>query len=198
MIKYTNKHYPANPIGFIAYYETVRPIPDDVTLMAASLMGAYYPHAVAFLTSPSVDVPVDGYCLTFSYSKRSNLRVKVTSHKDTTTLAKWVADGGRAFHRASLALPYGIYKLILETTDVRRDFAMPQTPYNRYPVTVDEINIHPIKCLNIGKFTFIKYKIQIQSLWSRFCPIAIFMYINIACLNIHIDQTNIVKCSSEQ
>ena len=154
LVKYTNKHRQAKPTGFIAYYKTVRPIPDEVLFMAASLTGAYYADAVAFLISPLLDIPMDGYCLTFSYSMRSNLRVKVTSKKHTTTLANWIVDGGRAFHRAALVLPHGIYKLIWETTDARRDFAIPQTPYNRYPATVDQISIHSINCLDIGKFTF--------------------------------------------
>ena len=139
--------------GFVAYYESVGPIPSDITfMMAASRKGPYYAEAVAFLLSPLIDVPNGGHCLTFSYSMRSNLRVKVTSHKNTVMLANWVVDGDRAFHRAALALPHGKYKLIWEITDSREDFAEPATPYNRYLATVDNINIHNNRCFDIGKF----------------------------------------------
>ena len=137
---------------FIAYYESLVPIVRDLTVMAASRTGTYYSKSAAFLISPLVDIPAGGYCLTFSYSMRSKLAVKITSHRQTTTLANWIVDGGRAFHRAVLDLPLGIYKLIWETRDGRRNIGGSGTPYTRYIASVGAIFIHPMKCLDIGRF----------------------------------------------
>ena len=125
----------------------------DITLMAASRLGAQYSKAVAFLISPLVDIQTSGYCVTFPYSLRSNLKVKITSNSYTATLANWIVDGGRAFHHAALDLPQGIYKIIWETTDNRKDFVTSETPYNRYLVTVDDITIHTHECFDVGNYT---------------------------------------------
>ena len=153
--------------GFIAYYETIGPIPNHITsIMAASRRGFYHSEAITFLISPLMYIPEGGYCLTFLYSMRSNLRVKATSHKNTATLVNWVVDGGRAFHRAVLPLPYGHYKLIWETTDGRKVWAKHQTPYNRYFVTVDDINIHPLRCLDMGRFYSLHSSFIVGSIYT--------------------------------
>ena len=123
--------------------------------MAAFRNGAYYSEAVAFLISTVLNVPTGGYCLSFSYSMRSNLRVKITSNRHTTTLANWAVDGGRAYHHTNLPLPKGIYKIIWETTDGRMVLGESGSPYHRYLVTVDEIHIHPYDCLEIGRQPFL-------------------------------------------
>ena len=135
--------------GFVAYYESIGPVPNGITFMAASRRSAYHSKAIAFLSLQLVDVPVGRHCLKFSYSMRSNLRVLITSHRNTITLANWMVDGGRASHHAALDLPQGIYKIIWETTDSRGNLG--ETPYNRYLATVDDINIHSRKCLDIGR-----------------------------------------------
>ena len=149
--KITHTNYlPGLSSGFVAYYESLGPVPSDATFRAASLMGTYYSKAIAFLKSPMVDVTAKKHCLTFSYSMRSNLRVKATFHRLTITLANWIVDGGRAFHRAVLDLPQGVYKIIWETTNSREDTTGVQSPYNRHHVTVDEIFILPHDCRDIG------------------------------------------------
>ena len=140
--------------GFVAYYESLGPAPNGITFMAAFRGGAYYSEAVVFLISTILDIPRGGYCLTFSYSMRSNLRVRITSHSYTTTLANWIVDGGRAFHHADLPLPEGMYKIIWETVDGRKDLGKPETPYHRYLVTVNEMHIHPNQCLDIGRLVW--------------------------------------------
>ena len=137
--------------GFIAYYESLGPAPNDIMLFAASRGSTYYSEAVTFLMSPLVNIPVGGYCLSFSYSMRSNLRVKVTTQQYTATLSNWVVDGGRSFHHAVLPLPQGMYKILWETTDTRKDVGDSGTPYHRYLVTAFGISIHHRECRTIGK-----------------------------------------------
>ena len=137
---------------FVAYYESLGPIPSDSTFMSAFRIDTDYSEALAFFMSPLVNVPMDGYCLTFSYYMRSNLRVMMTSYQHTTTLANWVVDGGRAFHRAALDLPQGTYKLIWETIDGRNIVGASEAPYNRFLASVDGINIHNAQCFDVGRF----------------------------------------------
>ena len=121
--------------------------------MAASLTGLqHYPQAVAFLSSPLLNVSYASHCMTFSYTLRSNLRVKITSHSRTVTLINWGVDGGRAFHRAAIDLPRGIYKIIWETTDLREHLSNGDSPHNHYRAIVTEIEIHPMDCHFVGRF----------------------------------------------
>ena len=137
--------------GFVAYYESLGPVPNDISLFAVSRGGTYYSEAVTFLMSPLVDISEGAHCLSFSYGMRSNLRVKITTRDITVTLTNWVVDGGRSFHHAALPLPQGMYKIIWETTDGRKDIGESGTPYHRYLVTVYDINIHYHECHNNGR-----------------------------------------------
>ena len=157
LIKYITAVKAGFVTGFVAYYESLGPVPYDITSMAAFRRGAHYSKAVAFLMSPLLDVQTDKHCLTFFYSMRSNLRTIISSHANSVTLANWVVDGGRAFHRAALPLPQGTYKLIWETTDGRRDVGEYGTPYNRNLVTVDQIRIHALGCIEIGMFLIVTF-----------------------------------------
>ena len=155
--------------GFIAYYESLGPLPNDNIFMAASRRGTYYSGAIAFLMSSLVNIPEGGYCLSFSYYMRSNLRVKITTRKNTVTLANWVVDGGRSFHKAALSLPPGMYKIIWETVDGRKDFGEFGSPYHRYSVTMDEINILSHECLLIGRLMHdhLELKMRRRRNWPR-------------------------------
>ena len=138
--------------GFLAYYKTIVPGPEFGVIMVASLTGIqYYPQAVAFLSSPLLDVSGDGNCLSFRYSLRSNFRVKITSHRRSITLLDWGVDGGRAFHRAAIDLPQGIYKIIWETTDSREFLGFKNSPHSLYRATVKDIIIHPATCQIVGR-----------------------------------------------
>ena len=138
--------------GFLVYYKAITPGPETDVTMAASLTGRqYYPKAIAFLSSPLFNVSDDNNCLTFRYSLRSNLRVKITSHSRRATLMDWAVDGGRAFHRTAIDLPQGIYKIIWETTDSREYLGDNKSPHNLYRATVKDANIYPMKCHNVGR-----------------------------------------------
>ena len=139
-------------IGFVAYYESMSSIRVSDAIMAASLTGhEHYPQAVAFFSSPLINASGDSNCLTFVYTLRSNLRVKITSHIRTITLINWNVDGGRAFHRATLNMPKGIYKIIWETTHLREHGSSGNSPHHRYRATVKEIVIHPMRCQIVGR-----------------------------------------------
>ena len=139
-------------IGFLAYYESITPIRVSDVIMAASLAGPeHYLQAVAFLSSPVMNVSDNRNCLTFVYTLRSNLRLKITSHGSTITLINWGVDGGRAFHRAALDLPQGIYKIIWETTHLRGHLSSGTSPHHRYSAIVREVDIHPMKCQALGR-----------------------------------------------
>ena len=143
-----------NGVGFVAYYEITEaiPVPGGI-LMAASLTGSLNNrNAMAFLLSPLVEVSETGSCLTFKYSLRSNLIVKRTNQAATDTMVVWGVDGGRAFHRAALDLPQGLYKLIWETTDLRTYLGKSSSAFERYRVSIAEINIYRINCTEISEF----------------------------------------------
>ena len=143
---------PAPGRGFVAYYEALGSIQNPGAFMGASLIGMQvYPEATAFLSSPLVNIQFGGACLIFYYSVRSNLRVRITRQSHTHTLVNWGVDGGRAFHRANLDLPDGIYKIIWETIELRTVAGRLQSPHNRYRASVSNIAIHPVECHAIGK-----------------------------------------------
>ena len=101
--------------------------------------------------SPLLNITDDDECLKFVYSMRSNFRVKITSHTTTVTLVNRAVDGGRAFHRAVIGLPQGVYKIVWETTDLRRSLGKGNSPHVRYRATVKEFSIHPAKCQIVGR-----------------------------------------------
>ena len=140
-------------MGFVAYYKSIVSIPISNIMMAASLSGTqYYAQAIAYLSSLLLNISDDSNCLTFTYTLRSNLRVKITSHSRTGTLINWNVDGGRAFHRAAIDLPKGVYKIIWETTYMMEYLVSSNSTHNRYRAIVKGIKIHPVRCQIAGRF----------------------------------------------